>query len=560
MEAFFNIAKLCAGIGLFLFAMFLIEESLKNLSGRNFKLFLQRISKNKYGAVTGGALVTAVLQSSSMVSLMVLAFVGAGIFGMKNALAIILGANLGTTIDSWLVATLGFKTNIEIIAYPAIFSGGLMLILFAKRKSIKYLSYFLLGFGLLFIGLSFMKTAMEAQVKGFNFSDYAEMPLIAFLFMGFLITLLVQSSSVTMALTLTALHTSIVDFPTAAAIVLGSETGTTIKLVLSGIGGTAAKKRVVLGNLLFNVILTILAFLFLKPILLFISTVFNITDPLISLVTFSSLINLLSIVLFLPFLNSFAKLLERFFKTTDVGASAFIVHATISEPQTAIDLFRRETEYFLYNSMLFNMEEIGIDINQLEKNEKLNSINVSKAIKLKTPEEKYEFLKLLQGEIQLFYTSLRMKLTNEEGVELSQLVSSVRSAMHSSKSMKDIKCNISDLKQSSSNIKFNFFTSRKTQTENLYQHLDALISGSENLSFAQLQHSFNDVETAYSLALASLYMDSQSTPLEGTDMTTIINFNRELFTSNKAMVMAVKDFLLNASEAEAFNDVPVYKT
>ena len=146
MENFIHIFKLSAGIGLFLFAMYLLEESLKNLSGRNFKLFLQRITKNRLGAVAGGAIVTGVLQSSSMVSLMVLAFVGAGVFTMKNAMAIILGANLGTTLDSWLVATLGFKVNIEIAAFPAVCIGGLLLILFSNRKSVKYISFFLLGF------------------------------------------------------------------------------------------------------------------------------------------------------------------------------------------------------------------------------------------------------------------------------------------------------------------------------------------------------------------------------------------------------------------------------
>jgi len=150
MDMLISILKLCAGIGLFLFAMYLIEESLKNLSGRNFKRFLQYITKNRFGAVAGGAIVTAVLQSSSMVSLMVLAFVGAGVFSMKNAIAIILGANLGTTIDSWLVATLGFSVNIEVVAYPAVFVGGLMLIVFGKHKYTKYLSFFLIGFGWLY--------------------------------------------------------------------------------------------------------------------------------------------------------------------------------------------------------------------------------------------------------------------------------------------------------------------------------------------------------------------------------------------------------------------------
>lgn len=318
MNLFVDIMKLCAGVGLFLFAMYLLEESLKNLAGRNFKLFLQRITKNKIGAVTGGALVTGVLQSSSMVSLMVLAFVGAGVFTLKNALAIILGANLGTTLDSWIVATLGFKTNIEVIAYPAVFIGGLLLILFGKRKYIKYISYFLFGFGLLFVGLSFMRTAMESQIKTVDLSQYANMPTPFFLLIGFIITLLVQSSSVTMALTLTALNVGAVDFTLAVVIVLGSETGTTIKILLSGIGGTASKKRVVLGNFLFNVFLTVFAFILLKPILFLITDVFNISDPLIGLVTFSSLINIMSIAVFLPFLELFVKLLEKLFKDTNV--------------------------------------------------------------------------------------------------------------------------------------------------------------------------------------------------------------------------------------------------
>ena len=188
------------------------------------------------------------------------------------------------------------------------------------------------------------------------------------------------------------------------------------------------------------------------------------------------------------------------------------------------------------------------------------SINESKAISKKTPEEKYEFLKLLQGEIQVFYALFRTKLNDEEATELNQLVSSVRSSMHSVKSVKDIKSNINNLKQSSKNIKFLFFVSRKTQTENLYNQLYTLLNGLEKLSFSKLQNAFNDIETDYSSALAGLYKDSQNLPIDGADMTIAINFNRELFTSNKAIVMAVKDFLLDTQQAEAFNDVPVYKT
>ncbi|MBK9220832.1 MAG: Na/Pi cotransporter family protein [Saprospiraceae bacterium] len=560
MDIFTNLMKLAGGIGLFLFAMYLLEESLKNLSGRNFKIFLQRITKNRFGAVTGGAIVTAILQSSSMVSLMVLAFVGAGVFTMKNAMSIILGANLGTTIDSWLVATLGFKVNIEVAAYPAVCIGGLLLMLLGHKKSYKYISYFLFGFGLLFIGLSFMKTAMEEQVKAFDFSQYANMSLYVFLIIGFLITLVVQSSSVTMALTLSALHAGALNFPQAAALVLGSEAGTTIKIILGSLGGTASKKRVALGNFLFNVVLTILAFIFLKPILLLITEVFNFKDPLIGLVTFSSLVNLFAIFLFLPFLNPYTKLLEWFFKDTDASAAAFLGDANVKEPESSLDLIRKEIDYFIHNSILFNISQFEIDTTIISEYPEFNNKNLKRNFSEKLPEEKYQFLKQHQGEIQSFYLALRVKIQSDHNSELNQLISSVRSAMHSVKSMKDIGANINNLMRSSKDIKFEFFLHHQNETKKLYFQLNELMRKEKTANFKILRNIYNDIQNNYSTALTEFYKKAQTAPLEDLDLTTAINFNRELFTANKAMLMAIKDFLLDEKQADEFNEVPIYMT
>lgn len=544
MELFLQILKLCAGIGLFLFAMYMLEESLKNLSGRKFKQFLQRVTKNNLGAVAGGALVTGVLQSSSMVSLMVLAFVGAGVFTMKNALAIILGANLGTTLDSWMVATLGFKTNIEVIAYPAVFVAGMLIILFGKRKYVTYVSYFLFGFGLLFIGLSFMKTAMESQVKTFDFSAYAHMPLLVFLGIGFVITLLVQSSSVTMALTLTALHTGALEFPAAVAIVLGSETGTTIKIMLSAVGGTAAKKRVVLGNILFNIVLTVLAFIFLRPILKLITVNFGITDPLIGLVVFSSFVNLASILLFLPLLNLFVRLLELFFRETDAGVAAFIGNAIIKEPETALELTRMETAWFLHNTMVFNLRLLHLPTDTLEEHPAYEAINVRKKFMLKTTDEQYEFLKQLQGEIQLFYLSLRNRLTGDEYEELTRLAAAARNGIHAAKQMNDIQNNIMNLRHSSKDIKYELFEERRQQTELFYGQISKLLkqpgvaAGADKLLAASAE-----IQRNYESTLTDFYTDAQTAPLEGMDLTTVINFNRGLSASNNALLLAIKEYL-----------------
>ncbi len=560
MEILTNIFKLLAGTGLFLFAMYLIEESLKNLSVRNFKRFLQRISKYRIGAVTGGAVITALLQSSSVVSFMVLAFVGAGVFTLKNAMAIIIGANLGTTISSWFVATVGFKVNIEVAAYPAVFIGGLLLILFRNKKSIKYLSYFLFGFGLLFIGLSFMKTAMATQVAHFNFTLYQNLPLIVFLIIGFIITLIVQSSSVTMALTLSALYAGAIGIEAAAAIVLGSETGTTIKIILGAIGGNASKKRIVLGNISINFILTILAFIFLIPIIELITNVFKIHNSLIALVTFSSFINLMGIIIFVPLLNPFVELLEKFFKEADGSTSAFINHAHIAEPESAMDLFERETAYFLYNSILFNLGLFGLQTKDLEKNADYERINNKRNYFSKTDEEKYDFLKQLQGELQVFYIAFRKKLQPKQAAKLNQLISTVRSAMHSVKSMKDIGANISNLKRSSKNIKYQFFMHQQTETNKLYHQFYDFLTLNKKPNYITLIGVYKAIEINYSSALNEFYKAAQNTSIEDIDITTAINFNREVFTANKAMLMAIKDFILNEEESQNFNKVPVYTT
>src|SRR5688500_2335627 len=161
MELLSEIWKMLTGIVIFLLGASFLEEGLKALGGRSFKLFLKKQTSNKLKAIGGGAVVTGILQSSSVVNLMVLAFVGAGVIQMQNALAVMLGANLGTTIDSWVVATLGFKFNIENIAYPLAGVSGMVMLLSNKEGRLYQWSRLLFGFAFLFVGLNFIKTGME---------------------------------------------------------------------------------------------------------------------------------------------------------------------------------------------------------------------------------------------------------------------------------------------------------------------------------------------------------------------------------------------------------------
>ncbi|HRM13227.1 MAG TPA: hypothetical protein PLV47_09780 [Flavobacterium sp.] len=172
--------------------------------------------------------------------------------------------------------------------------------------------------------------------------------------------------------------------------------------------------------MLFNIFITAIAFVLLKPILLLITDIMKIKDPLLGLVAFSTLINLLAIVVFLPVLDSFTKFLERFFKNTDGSVAVFIKHASIEEPETALDLFQRETKYFIHNSMLYNLELFGINTVSLKENSIFKDINERKKYHQKTGEEKYQFLKELQGELHVFYLKLRTKLQDNKQVELNR--------------------------------------------------------------------------------------------------------------------------------------------
>ena len=157
----FEIWEFLAGLGIFLLAMVLLESALEFLAGRSFKQFLRRHTHHPVKAILSGIGITAILQSSSVVSLMVLAFVGAGIIELKNAIGIIIGSNLGTTLTGWVVAYFGFSFNIESFALPFLAFGGLSMVFFPKKEILYHVGQLFVGFGFLFLGLDYMKSSID---------------------------------------------------------------------------------------------------------------------------------------------------------------------------------------------------------------------------------------------------------------------------------------------------------------------------------------------------------------------------------------------------------------
>lgn len=400
MTSLLHIWKMLAGVAFFLIAMNFMEDALRLLAGRRFKLFLKNQTNNRLKAIAGGAIVTGLLQSSSIVNLLILSMVGAGVVKMENALAIMLGSNLGTTLDSWLVATVGFNVNIEAWALPVAAITGIYMSLTDKEGRLFLWLKFLFSLAFLFIALGFIKTGMETWVKQTDLSSFTKYPSLIFLFLGIFLTTIIQSSSATIALTLSALHSNAITLHLATAIVLGSEIGTTFKLFLASVKGLPVKKRVALGNFLFNAITVSIIFLLLSPINKLLTDVLHIKDHLIALVFFQTFVNLCSIIFFFPFLKLFGIFLMKRF-TADNDESSFINKVPVTDTLLALEALENETKQFInhvidYSLSSFNLERIVKADTLAHKNFYQKKINA-----------KYNYIKHLHGEMHSFCLKLQ---------------------------------------------------------------------------------------------------------------------------------------------------------
>ncbi len=542
--------KVLAGVAIFLLGLRFMEDSLRQLSGRKFKLFLKKQTTSKIKAIGGGAIVTGILQSSSLVSLMVLAFVGAGVLSMQNALAVILGANLGTTLDSWIVATIGFKTNIGDLAVPVIGIAGITLALVNRGTRWYRWSMFFLGLSFLFFGLGLMKTGIEDLVKTIDIRQYENSPAIVFLGIGLLITSLIQSSSATIAITLSALYAGGITLFDATAIVLGAEIGTTLKLFIASLKGIAAKRRVALGNFMFNGINVFIIMLFIAPVNHFITGTIGIKDELIALVFFQSLVNITGIILFYPFLGVFGRFLERCYGDAD-DETMFIHDVKPGEPAVALFALENESRYFLFKVLDFVMTGFGI------KNEWKEQMRLDSKFSDKPNAEKYDRIKFVYGEIHSFSIRIQHTMTGKEDLtRLDRLVSSIRNCMYAAKSMKDALPDIEQLKKSSNDVKYDFFVKTQDITRNFCHNIHSLISNKSNETAAKLSKLYTEVTLGYTASLQHLYKESIAKHVSETDISTLLNFNREVVTAFKSLVFAAKDYLLDREQSKHFEDLP----
>ena len=286
--SFFDFLRLIGSLGLFLYGMKIMSEGLQKFAGDSLRRILTAMTTNRVTGVLTGVLITALIQSSSATTVMVVSFLNAGLLTLTQSIGVIMGANIGTTVTAWLISALGFKVDIAAFSLPLLAFG--IPLLFSGKSSRKSVGEFIFGFSFLFMGLQALKAnapdlGANPEMLAFvqNYADMGFFSIILFLFIGAILTMIVQASAATMAITLIMCANGWIDYQLGVALVLGENIGTTITANLAALTGNTQARRAALAHLAFNIFgviwVLILFYPFTNAVSWFVTNVMRISDP-----------------------------------------------------------------------------------------------------------------------------------------------------------------------------------------------------------------------------------------------------------------------------------------
>ncbi len=340
-----------AGVAIFLFGMLSLEEGFRTFTGGTLEKILRRSTDRIWKSITFGIVTTSVMQSSSLVSVITISFLSAGLLELAPAIGIIFGANLGTTTGAWLVAGFGLKVNLSAYAMPMLVFG--IVLVFQSAKSLKGTGYVLAGLGFLFLGIHFMKEGFDSFGNNIDLAEYAMTGyagVFAFAGIGILATVVMQSSHATLVLILAALAAQQVSYENALALAIGSNVGTTITAIIGALGSGTNGKRLAAAHLIFNVVTGLIAIIGIYQLIDLVGWIsahlgIGAENYTLQLAVFHSLFNLIGIVVMLPLLNQLVLFLERLItdEPVEVEHPVYLNEALRETPDAAVEAVRKET-------------------------------------------------------------------------------------------------------------------------------------------------------------------------------------------------------------------------
>jgi phosphate:Na+ symporter len=339
----FTLINSLGGLALFLLAMAMMTDGLKAFAGHHLRVMLERFTLTPLRGVAAGVVVTGLVQHSGAVTVAVIGFVNAGLMNLRQALGVVFGTNIGTTMTAWLVSLVGVGLNIQLLAMPLL-ALGVVLRFGAFGSRWHGLGQALAGFGLFFMGLGILQEAFGTAAEQMSSVLRDQTSWLLFLSVGFLATVFTQSSSAALALVITAATGGLLTFEAGAAAVIGANLGSTSTAVFAALKATANAKRLVMGHVLFNVLTGLVALSLLPMMLIIFQRLAGQFGMGTMLAMFHTLFNILGVALILPFSGLLAAWLEKRFGSLeeDLGRPQFLDKTLVALPSMAVPALRQE--------------------------------------------------------------------------------------------------------------------------------------------------------------------------------------------------------------------------
>ena len=452
-----------SGLGLFLFGMLYLEVQIRISAGRAFKRIVQNATATKFKSLLTGLGATALLQSSSVVTLMTLSLVGAQMMNLSSAIGVIFGSNIGSTVTTWIIALVGFKMDIKVLSYLMIGLGGLGSVLAGESGRWKNYFNIMVGFGLIFLGLEGIKGSFEVFSIAFDLSHYLSISPYWFAIIGMVITAVIQASSASIAIIQSALFTQMVSFEAAAAFVVGANIGTTVTAVLGSIGGIPDKKRTAVAHLIFNLSTALVVLFSLQWLIIPFETYLSAVDDVIKITLFHTFFNVIGVLLWYPFIETLADWVKGFFKKEVKHVTHFIHNVPLDVPDLALEALQKEILHLADKIEEFALLSVNIPPPKaLEKQYGVDKLLEQYNQNFDLSYEKlYEKIRLIEGEIYRYNSMLSAK-DNHEAHQL-QLQHLSRQSIYLATAAKSIKDMLTDINS--------FYEATSSEEQTFYKNL-----------------------------------------------------------------------------------------
>ncbi len=499
--SFYDFLKLLGSLALFLYGMKIMSEGLQKFAGDRLRRILTAMTTNRVTGVLTGLLITALVQSSSATTVMVVSFVNAGLLSLSQSIGVIMGANIGTTVTAWIISALGFKVDMAAMSLPLLAIGVPML--FSGKSNHKYIGEFIFGFSFLFMGLSMLKEnapdlQQNPEMLSFlqNYTDMGFASIILFVIVGTVLTMIVQASAATMAITLIMCANGWISFEIGAALVLGENIGTTITANLAAITGNVPAKRAALAHLVFNVFGVIWVLCLFKPFTMaiswFVTDVMGSTDPAVAvsfkLSAFHTAFNICNVLILIWFVKLIEKTVCKIIPQKEQEEEyrlRFITGGLLSTSELSIMQARKEINLFAERiHRMFGM------VNDLLHTNNENDFN-----KLFSRIEKYENISdSMEIEIANYLNSVSEgRLSSESKLEIRGMLREVTEIESIGDSCYNLARTISRKRQGG-----------KDFTEKQYEHIHQMLHLTDNaleqmIALVEDEHHVVDVNKSFNL-------------------------------------------------------------